>query len=260
MRRLAVLLIFVTLAASNAVAQDAADSMRNDIPTLAVVEVGAYSPVAGVDEALGQYRQYLDVPMESRSRVDVSFYLHDGKGRRIGFGGGSNLRLRAVRQDGSVMDLSGDANGRVAIPDDLLGSGQRFGVEVNSAKDGFVLKARPGIRFGAGNEMALDALNLAADQFFDIYKQVYAGGMFKRFIKDRKANCTGYVFVDPSVVKVYSPSEGRVVWESGKSSLVVMFESDVLGAPVDSVVQLSSSPSRVSACLVDKEKWLKKQG
>lgn len=222
--------------------------LASELPLMEPILVAPFTPLREVRDALRQSARFQKLPAQERALVSNDFYLYDENARRfVSAGPESGVVLQAVTRDGLVR-LRSESSGQVHVPGEIAGRG--WLIEIN-ARGRYALRSRPNIRYLADSPPTIAQLNDAADQYFQVYKAVYAGRLFKAFIGSRNANCITFLFLEPSVVNVMDAEKS--VFASPRDTSVTIFRSDLEGLYEKARVVATSQPIRVGACLLERK-------
>lgn len=247
-----ILLVFVVLgsiAPRDSDAQQPAESLASEIPTIEAVVVAPYTPLRETRNAFRQRARFDAIPESERSHVAHGFYLfNEATARVVAAGPSTPIIVRAISSDG-VRTLETSADGQIHLPPDHGTVGTIM--EVN-ARGRYALRSRPGIDFPMDAPPTLAWVDQAINQYFEIYKRIYASRLFRMFVGDRRANCVSFLFVEPSTVSVRSVT-GAELWRSPADRVVTVFRSDLDSIDPDAVLDASSQPARVGACLQNRD-------
>lgn len=245
---IATALCFGILLGGEACAQARDGGLASELPLMEPIVVAPFTPLREVRDALRQNARFQQLPMHERALVSNNFYLYDeDAGRFIGAGPESGIVLQAVTKNG-VVRLRSESSGQVHVPGEVAGGDPE--IEIN-ASGRYALRSRPNIRYLTDSPPTVAQLNEAADQYFQVYKAIYAGRLFKAFVGSRNANCITFLFQEPSVVNVMDAE--RNLLASPRNTSITIFRSDLKGLLGNARVVATSQPLRVGACLLERK-------
>lgn len=231
-------------------AQDRSESLASEMPTTAPIVVAPYTALRGTRDAFRQNSRFDAIPEAERSHVSNGFYLFDeGTEKFVAAGPATSVLVRSVSGAG-VEPLETEESGEIHLSREQATSGVT--VEVN-AKGRYALRSRPSIKFSTQDPPTLAWIDQAIDQYFDVYKRIYAGRLFKMFVGDRSPNCLAFLFMSPSSVTVRS-ADGTELWKSPTERVVTIFRSDLDSFDRSALLEASSQPARTGACLQSRDK------
>lgn len=229
--------------------QDRSESLASEIPTTEPVVVAPYATLRGTRDAFRQSSRFHAISEKERSHISDGFYLYDEAAEKfVAAGPTTPVLVRAVSRAG-VEPLESSETGEIHLSQEQVASGVL--VEVN-AKGRYALRNRPTINFPSGDSPTLDWMDRAIDQYFQVYKQVYAGRLFKMFVGDRRPNCFAFLFMSPSTVTVRGV-DGSELWRSSAERVVTIFRSDLAHIDRSALLEVSSQPARTGACLQNRD-------